>query len=288
MRIATALLALSVAHEGAASAADLEETVAVERGGTLFVDLDRGRVTVRSHDADVVRASARARGFGALFGDFELKHQGNDVLLEGSFSHSFLWGPRVTVEAWVPRQYSVQVYTRGGGVSISDVTGSIVAETRGGAIQVNACRGPASLETAGGRIDVSDLEGAVVAETSGGRIGMKRVIGNVEAVTSGGAIELREIDGRVEAQTSGGAVTAEFSGAPSGVIETSGARIDVSFAADAGVDLEAETSGGRVDVDHVVAGDAARSRDRVAGSINGGGAPLHLRTRGGNIRVRAR
>lgn len=289
MSIPAALLALSVAHEGTASAEDLDETIAVEPGGTLSIDLDRGTVSVRSHDANTVRIIARARGFGTLFGGFDLESRGNDVRLDGSFAHSFAllpWGPRVSVEAWVPRQYSVVVQTRGGAVTIAEITGRTIAETAGGAIEVQGCRGPVSVETTGGRIRVGNIDGGIVARTSGGRIEMKAVSGDAEAVTSGGGLDLHAIGGRIEAQTSGGAIAASFSRAPSGTLETSGGRIEVSFAADAKVDLDAETSGGRVDVEHVVAASDS-SRHRVVGRINGGGPHLRLRTTGGNIRVRA-
>ena len=291
MRIATALLTLSAMHEDSASAEELDQTIAVEPDGTLWIDLDRGRVTVQSHDANEVRISARARGFGALFGGFDLRHQGNDVHLDGSFGRSFLfvpWGPRVTVEAWVPRRYSLRVNTRGGAVNVSDITGSTIAETRGGAIQVGGCHGPVGVETSGGKIRVGDVEGTVVAHTSGGRIEMSSIDGNIEAVTSGGALDLQEIAGNIEAHTSGGAIAASFSSAPSGALDTSGGRIEVCFAADAKVDLDAKTSGGNVEVEHEVAGSESRSKRCVVGRINGGGAPLRLRTSGGNIRVRAR
>lgn len=291
MSVPAALLALSVMHESTDPTEDLEETIAVEQGGTLSIDLDRGQVTVGSHDANEVRISARARGFGAHLGGFELEHQGNDVRLQGSFSQSgplVLWGPRVKVEAWVPRAYSVVVQTRGGSVHVGGITGRTIAETSGGAIEVENCRGPVSVETSGGKIRARDIDGFVVAQTSGGPIQMKDVSGGVEAVTSGGALDLQEIGGRIEARTSGGAIDVSFAQAPSGTLDTSGGRIEVRFAADAKVDLDAETSGGRVEVEHHVARTDAQGKHRIAGGINGGGAPLRLRTSGGNIRVRAR
>jgi hypothetical protein len=291
MSIATALLALSAMPEDTGAAEELDETIAVEPGGTLSIDLDRGQVTIHSHDANVVHLTATARGFGAQMGGFELERRGNDVHLEGSFAHSISfvpWGPRVRVEAAVPRQYSVVVQTHGGAVRISEITGRTIAETTGGAIHVEGCRGQVSVETSGGPIRVGDIDGLVVARTSGGSIEMNRVSGGIEAVTSGGALALHEIGGGIQARTSGGAIAASFARAPVGEMETSGGRIDVSFAADAKVDLDAETSGGRVEVEHLVASTDSRSKHRVVGRINGGGAPVRLKTSGGNIRVRAR
>ena len=113
------------------------------------------------------------------------------------------------------------------------------------------------------------------------------VEGNVEAQTSGGAMDIADVSGRIEAVTSGGAISASFRTEPSGVLKTSGGRIEVAFPADAGVDLDAETSGGSVSVELPVLTKGKSDRNHVVGKINGGGALLQLRTSGGNISVRA-
>ncbi len=53
-------------------------------------------------------------------------------------------------------------------------------------------------------------------------------------------------------------------------------------------DLDARTSGGRVEVEHGIAVRGRLERSRVVGKINGGGRTLQLRTSGGSIQVRAR
>lgn len=290
MRMAMAPLAFSLASAAIVSAEEIDETVVVEPGGTLRIDLDRGRVTVHSHDDSAVHIEARARGFAAMFGGFELSHEGNDVTLAGRFSRAYLvvpWGPRVTVDAWVPREYSVVVHTSGGHIEVRDITGQTVAKTGGGHIDVRGAHGPVSVETSGGSIEVEEVEGSVIAHTSGGRVDIGTVEGNVEARTSGGALALQHVAGRIEATTSGGAISASFTGAPSGLLQTSGGQIEVGFPADAATDLDAETSGGSVSVEHQMLMSGSATRQHVSGKINGGGSPLRLRTSGGNIRVRA-
>jgi len=111
-------------------------------------------------------------------------------------------------------------------------------------------------------------------------------------------MHLREVTDAVDATTSGGSVFASFTGAPAGRLETSGGSIDVRFPQAAGVDLDAQTRGGRVAValPFVLVQEERRRdrigprnwrRDRVVGSINGGGASLRLRTAGGDISVGA-
>jgi len=93
---------------------DLVRSLPAASGGTLFVDLDRGRVDVFAHDAPEVRIEARARGIGASSVHFELRADGDDLILVGRGEDWLAWmasAPSVRVRAWVPREYGVQVRT---------------------------------------------------------------------------------------------------------------------------------------------------------------------------------
>jgi DUF4097 and DUF4098 domain-containing protein YvlB len=92
----------------------------------------------------------------------------------------------------------------------------------------------------------------------------------------------------VRAKTSGGSISVRFTGAPEGELETSGGSIEVELPEDAGVDLDARTSGGRVRVEPELKLRSGGDRGRIIGEINGGGARLRLRTSGGNISVEVR
>ena len=93
----------------------------------------------------------------------------------------------------------------------------------------------------------------------------------------------------ITARTSGGSVSAYLTAQPAGdsSLTTSGGSVTVYLADDIAVDLDARTSGGsaRTDFDVLAHGDEDHSRHRIAGSLNGGGPELYLRTSGGNIRV---
>ena len=93
----------------------LEESVPAEPGGTLFVDLDRGSVTIESHDKNEVRVEAVGRGWASGMCVFTLMTQGRDVQLDGDIDGwfpAFFGGARIQVRVWVPRRYSVDVLTR--------------------------------------------------------------------------------------------------------------------------------------------------------------------------------
>ena len=270
--------------------AELREVFAVAPGGTLYVDLDFGSVRVESHDRSEVRIEATARGWAADLVVFSLERQGKDVQLDGEFEGWLPWflrGTRVRVRARVPRQYAVDVRTRGGRVRAARIGGRVAADTRGGSVEVEEVDGPALLRTAGGSIRAERVSGALRAYTSGGRIEIDTARGEVDARTSGGAIQVERAGGRVVARTSGGGILAAFSGEPAGLLQTSGGSIEVRIPAGAGVNLDARTSGGRVQVEPPLRATGPHSASHVIGEINAGGAPLRLRTSGGSIRVSA-
>ncbi len=267
----------------------LRETVPVEPGGTLFIEVDRGEVSVTSHDANEVTVEASGRGWASGMCVFTLTRDGRDVLLEGDIDGwlpSLFGGARIEVRAWVPRRYSVEIHTRGGPISAEEIGGRLAAQSSGGRLRVRRVDGPALLRTSGGRISAEDINGDLRARTSGGRIEIAYVNGDVEARTSGGRIEVEGAAGGIDAKTSGGRISASFVEDPSGSLETSGGPIEVTFPEEACVDLDARTSGGRVEVEHPMEFTRRSKSYQKIGRINGGGLPLRLHTSGGRIRVR--
>jgi hypothetical protein len=269
----------------------IEEEVPVEPGGTLYVDLDRGSVCVESHDADTVRVAGDARGWSASMARFVLEKVGSDVQLDLSFGgwlRGLFLPARVEVVVWVPRRYSVEVGTRGGRIQARNIGGRVGLDTSGGHIRLSNVDGPALLRTSGGHVEIEDVRGDLRARTSGGHIRARQVRGNAEARTGGGRIELEDIGGEVDARTSGGRISVSFREEPWGRAETSGGSIEVSFRKGTGAELDARTSGGRIEVDSSIRIEGRRERSRIVGRLNDGGAPLHLRTSGGSIRLRER
>jgi len=269
----------------------VDETIAVQPGGTLYLDLDGGQVWVGSHAEHSVRIQASARGWSAGMVDFFVEEVGNDVQFDASVDGwlPFLMGrPRIRVHAWVPEEYSVEVETAGGAVSVCDVGGRVGVHTRRGAIDVGGVRGPVWLRSAGGHIEVDDLAGDLRAYTAAGHIEIADVTGDVALRTGGGRIQVQNAGGQVDAHTSGGRIDVHFAHEPCGRLRTGGGSIAVELPAEAGADLDARTSSGRVIVEPPLASAPAAGGRQLRGALNGGGLALELRTGGGNIRLRAR
>jgi hypothetical protein len=275
---------------GEASAEDFERTVSVEPGGTLQIELSMGSIEVETHDLAEVEIDARTSGWASRGMRFALEQEGNEVRLTGTRSSWLrsLGVGRVKVRARIPQLFSVDLQTSGGQVEVEEVTGEVEVSTSGGEIELNQISGEIEVETSGGGIKAREIRGDLSGQTSGGAIHLSEVKGKVEVETSGGSIRIRDVDGQVDAQTSGGSISARFVGAPAGKLETSGGGIQVEIPGHLGVDLDAETSGGRIKIDEAFSVSGRVGRSRVAAQLNGGGANLRLQTSGGNIHVGVR
>ncbi len=287
-------MALAIAILGSpapsAIAKDYEDRIAARPGGRLQVDLASGSVEVESHDDNEVRVDAQVGGVGARSRDFRLSGNGVDVFFSADVGGwaQLLGSTRLRVRFKVPEHYDLDIRTRGGSIEIEEIRGEVVARTSGGSVEADAIEGDVDLRSSGGSIEAKEIRGNLVARTSGGRIRASEISGDVEAQTSGGPIKIKDVGGGVVLHTSGGGISVRFTDDPEGQVETSGGNIEIEFPEDAGVDLDARTSGGRVEVEHGSAVRGRLERSRVVGKINGGGRTLQLRTSGGSIRVRAR
>jgi hypothetical protein len=269
---------------------DFETTVPVEPGGRLEVELSEGSIAVETHHLPEVRIDARASGWASNAVRFALEHDEDELRLTGFRSSWFpgLGPGHVKVRVRIPDLFSVDLRTSGGDIDVAEVTGEVEASTSGGGIELQQIVGGVEVETSGGSIKGREIRGDVEAKTSGGSVHLSEVKGDVEAKTSGGPIRIHDVDGHVEAKTSGGSISVRFTGAPAGELKTSGGSIQVEFPQNQGVDLEAQTGGGRVAIDEAFAVTGVVEQGHVEAKLDGGGADLTLETSGGNIRVGVR
>jgi DUF4097 and DUF4098 domain-containing protein YvlB len=139
------------------------------------------------------------------------------------------------------------------------------------------------LGTSGGSIHAQGIRGDVDVSTSGGSIRLSDVDGEMSLRTSGGSIRIEDSKGSVDGSTSGGSISANFA-MVTGPIElsTSGGSVSVTIPEGVGFNLDARGS-------RVVADDLSLNgrydRDRISGTVNGGGIPIRLRTSAGTIRI---
>ena len=286
----------------------VRRTFDVQEGGTLQVRTDRGSIDVRSGEGNTVQVAVHREGSAADEFEVEMQKQGSDVRIRGSMPDRSGWGwgsdAEVRYEITVPRRYNLDVQTEGGSVTVGDLTGRVDAKTAGGSLNFSTIQGPVrgqtaggsiqleratgdvQFKTAGGSIALGDVDGSVMAKTAGGSISLGRVQGTAEVSTSGGSISVEEVGGTIRAKTSGGSIEAFIARQPQqgSSLKTSAGSITVELAEGVGVELDAETSSGRVVTDFTTDAEEEEQQSLEA-AVNGGGPPLVLRTSAGDIRV---
>jgi DUF4097 and DUF4098 domain-containing protein YvlB len=314
--VATAATAWALTEE------NVSEKRSVSPGGKLVVDVDFGTVDVSSAAGDSVTVAAVRRVSASdeakekeflAAAPITVTQEGNTVTVRARRAKNgegWSWRGSSRLEGkytiTVPEKFNVQLDTSGGGIAVNRVNGEVRADTSGGSltfshlrgplvgntsggiIKVDDCVGVLRIETSGGKIEVSGGSGTVNANTSGGSIAVRNFGGDAKVETSGGGLRFENVRGEIRGETSGGSIAATIAAPVPGDVrlETSAGRIEINLPADAALNVDAETSMGRVTSDLPVTIQGKQERDRLRGTINGGGKLLVLRTSAGGISLK--
>lgn len=271
-----------------------EKKFSVSPGGTFRLSTDVGSVTVTGSSTNEVSIVAELWGNERDINDFEITadQTGSGVDVKGRNKRGRGWfgfgGSNVDIRFTisVPHDYNLDMNTSGGNVAVSTVKGSVKGGTSGGNIEIVKVEGPVNMRTSGGNVRAEQITGKLDMETSGGEIHVATVAGDVDVSTSGGNIRLSDVDGRVRAETSGGDVNVRLKSSNKGIyVETSGGNIELAMARNSSANIDASTSGGDVTCDLPITMSGKINESRMKGTINGGGATVHARTSGGDIRI---
>jgi TonB family protein len=194
--------------------------------------------------------------------------------------------------------------TGGGHIRAGQIGGRAELETVGGNITVAHAGNFVSVRTGGGQIDFGEVRGSVRAQTGGGGIRVMYVSGPMELESSSGSICLTRVAGALQAATSGGTITAWINPDPpsgGGNVRLAGASqlasgngdIIVFLPRNLAANIDATvTNGGerRIEADpalHLTMQLPTNGSGPVHAMaiLNGGGAPLKLKTTAGKIRL---
>jgi TonB family protein len=195
--------------------------------------------------------------------------------------------------------------TGGGHIRAGQIGGKAELETAGGNITVARAGNYVSVRTGGGQIDFGEVRGSVHAQTGGGGIRVMYVSGPMELESSSGSICLTRVAGALQAVTSGGTITAWInpdSPPGGGNVRLAGASqlasgngdIIVFLPRNLAVNIDAVVANGGEN--HIEADPALHLTMQASNNgpgtvhamavLNGGGAPLKLKTTGGRIRLK--
>jgi TonB family protein len=196
------------------------------------------------------------------------------------------------------------LHSGGGHIRARQIGGRADLETAGGNITVGKAASFVSVHTGGGQIDFGEVGGSVRAQTGGGGIHVIYVSGPMEVESNGGSICLTGASGAVQAATSGGSITAWINpNAPAGngpvrleapsQLASGTGDIIVYLPRNLAANIDAFVANG---TEHYIEADSALhmimqgpmngiGQVHAMAILNGGGAPLKLRTTGGKIRL---
>ncbi|HKL87519.1 MAG TPA: DUF4097 family beta strand repeat-containing protein [Salinibacter sp.] len=254
--------------------ATVNKTFAVKPGGTLDLEATNGSITVTGGDRtdvvveETIRLEDASREEATEYLDeHATRYEQTDdtVRIRGPKPNGgSWWGSDDDVQyryrVQVPRQFSTQLQTSGGSLTITDLEGSVQGTTAGGSVTTERITGDVQVRTAGGSLALREIDGQVQGRTAGGSIEAEDVSGPLNVRTAGGSIRVREVDDSVTAKTAGGSVQVE--------------RVDGS--------VDARTSGGDV----TVRGVAQKVRAKTSGGdieLRDLGGPVTAETSGGDI-----
>jgi hypothetical protein len=285
----------------------VEKNFSVSGAGLLRVETYGGGIRVSPGSDREVRVVAKQRINASTEAeadellkklDLTLEQSGNDIRAIAKYEQKpsgfrfSSWPPvQVEFEVVVPASFATQLNTSGGGITVGDLNGKADLRTSGGPIKLGKMGGPVDARTSGGSISLEEARGPVGLKTSGGNINVGRVAGPADLATSGGGIRVDSVASSLRAHTSGGSIRANIAGPlkEECSLSTSGGGVSVTVDKTAAFQLDASTSGGGVEASgfSITMDKVSRDRNRLAGSVNGGGPLLKLRTSGGGISVRA-
>ncbi|MDZ7934021.1 MAG: DUF4097 family beta strand repeat-containing protein [Emticicia sp.] len=179
---------------------------------------------------------------------------------------------------------NVKGRTSGGGINISGCRDNIDVATSGGGIDAENCKGNIRLSTSGGGLTLKKLNGTIKATTSGGGIRAEEISGDFVTSTSGGSIKLEDITASVKASTSGGGIDADIKSLGKYLsLSTSAGSIHVRMPMDKGMDLDLD--GQRVKVPSLAKFSGTVEKNRVKGSLNGGGIAVKMDASSGGVYI---
>lgn len=288
-------------------------------GGKLLVDVDFGTIEVTGGPDDktvainarrIIEIPDKAREKEYVEASpITISQENNVITIRARTNREWHWNENHTrmdahYSVQLPKNFNTELHTGGGAIEVSELSGElhantaggklkftrthgpVDAKTSGGQVRLTECDGALKIQTSGGRIDSTGGKGSLDAETAGGRIWVRDFAGRADISSSGGQLRLSNIAGPLNGKTAGGSINAALSAVTNVKLETSAGEIAVAIPPQAGYDIDAQSSIGTVSSDLPISGNR-NSRERLLGSLNGGGKTLFLRTGAGSIFIKA-
>ena len=181
----------------------------------------------------------------------------------------------------------VEIASGSGELRVSNIGAEVRATTGSGDIKINNVKGEVRVNTGSGHIAALGVGGAFDGRTGSGGVEMEQAgSGNVSAETGSGDISLRNVKGALRVGNGSGDVQAQGEMTGDWRVETGSGRVQMELPQQAGFEIYARSSSGRITVDREITMQGTLNRHEIRGKVKGGGYTVDLRTGSGDIVVR--
>ncbi|MDE3056345.1 MAG: hypothetical protein KGJ59_00110 [Bacteroidota bacterium] len=257
------------------------KSFSVKSGGTLFVDVKTGEISLEPWEKEEV--SVEAKGIPEREVE-NLLIENTDDGVRVKYNPSHRWnnsrGPSFAIR--VPSQYNAELRTGGGRIEEhGSLRGTFDATTGGGEVHVERIVGNMKAKTGGGEVRIDVVEGDADLRTGGGQMNIHHVTGALEVSTGGGQVHVDSVQRSLNVKTGGGSI--EVTGAPTGTrLSTGGGSLEVNGSKGR---IEASTGGGHLELKSLVGSvEASTGGGSVSAELDPTDAePSKIMTGGGDI-----
>ena len=239
-----------------------ERTLSVTGPVDLDIRTGSGDIAVRAGTDGSVHVTGRIKVSGARLPISEnpqervdriranppVTQTGNTVHIGATGDNPLYQNVSISYEVVVPANAKIQARSGSGDIGIALNAAGVEART------------------GSGDINVLGASGGFMAQTGSGDVHAGRIAGAMKASTGSGDIDA--------AQTTPGPVQ----------METGSGDVTLKLAEDAGFTVSVRTGSGSITTTHPLSA-SSRQRNRLDGSIRGGGAPVDIRTGSGDVRI---
>ena len=275
---ASATLLLSTA--AFASDHHFDRTLNVSARPDLYVSTGSGNITVHPGDSNQIHVVGHVHAGWKVFGDVDSKiekivenppitQDGNTVKIGLSGDHELYNNVSIDYDVTVPSDVALNLHSGSGDVEVDHVGRYLSAASGSGNVRAHGIHGPADLSSGSGDIELEqDSPGDVKTKSGSGNIRVHGFNGGITARTGSGDIEA---DGKLTAAAN---------------LASGSGNVVMHLNSDAHFNLEASTGSGDIHIRFPGAPEQGEnSRHHLTAPINGGGAPLEVRTGSGNVEI---
>lgn len=280
LRLLAGALLLTVSTAAFASDSQFERTLNVSAQPDLYISTGSGDITIQPGSDNQIHIVGRIHAGWAMFGDIQsrisriienppITQQGNTVRIGETNDHELFNNISIDYIITAPVSVALNLHSGSGDITIDHLGRYLSASSGSGDVRAHGVNGPADLSSGSGDIELDEIG-----------------VGDIKAKTGSGNIKIHGLNGGIIARSGSGDIQADGRlNGPANLSSGSG-NIRMHLTPEAHFDLEASTGSGDLHINFPGAPQQTDTmRHHLTAPINGGGAPLEVRTGSGDVEI---